>query len=328
MNSSRVGDGNMPIYVNDKNVRKNISIVYRKLRKKFPQNAEALTLRELDQLGGILDWRRKEANVETHKHHQQELSLSYLLIWGVALMFFAFYPKRGHRKPIPTGWLGKGHKPDPNDVVQKLLLQIVNYSLAVVRLTEDGLDVPASCVLRALNELAAQLLVLATHKETFVAYAKIRNPEESRDLWHQLFARGKLNRHLSNLEAQLGFDNDLLNEMRSFREHVMTTHSEAVHHSFASAVVRSWVGDFKNKEALHIGLFGKSSPRIDATLYELNCILTYAFVGFIALLVQFHGFRPSRKHDFWVEASAIANCVTSMHAQEENDEDYGAKEMS
>jgi hypothetical protein len=303
--------------VSDKDVRRQIAEVMKANKKYFPHAKEEPTLREFDQMCNLLRERRREANTHAASYHQRELSTAYLSIWALALTCLAVAPRRGRKPPVPKKWLDKSGKPDPNWLLQNLLLQIVNYSLAVVRLIEDGLDIPSRCVLRALNGLSCQFLVLSSDSSKLVTYAKLKNPSEAKQVWYELFAKkGKLQKSLTDLESRAGLPSSLVSELSSFRDHVNTSHSQAVHHSFASAVICAYTGDFDSEENLHFSLFGKASPASDATLYELNTILVHTLLMFLYVLVGVHKFKVPLKDKLWREVFLLSSCVQKVSGAE------------
>jgi hypothetical protein len=299
--------------IRDNEIRRQIAEVMKANKEYFPHATEKLTLRDFDKMCNLLGEMRREANAHTVAYHQRELSIAYLFIWALALTCLAVGPQRGRKPPVPKKWLDKSGKPDPNWILQNLLLQIVNYSLAVVRLIEDGLDIPSRCVLRALNELCCQFLVLSSDSSKLATYAKLKNPSEAKQVWYELFAKkGKLQKSLRDLESRVGLPNFLVSELSSYRDHVNTFNSQALHHSFASAVICAYAVDFDSEENLHFSLFGKASPASDATLYELNTILMYTLLMFLNVLVKLHGFKPPLKDKLWREVFLLSTCVQKV----------------
>jgi hypothetical protein len=295
--------------IRDKEIRRQITEVFKAFRKNFPNDAGELTLKQFDQMCSILGELRKEANLHTAAHHQREISNAYLSIWTLAIICLALDPKRGRR----SKQLSKNGKFD-SWVLQNLLLQIVNYSLAVVRLVEDGLDNPACCVLRSLNELCCQFIVLSADSDKLAAYAKLESPSEAKQIWYELFAKkGRLGKNLSDLEARVGLPSSLVSTLSSYRDHVNTFNSQAVHHSFASAVIRAYVGDFNSEEDLHFGLFGKASPASDSTLYDLNTILVYTLAMFLRVLANVYNFKAPLKDKLWREVHLLTACVQKVN---------------
>lgn len=191
----------------------------------------------------------------------------------------------------------------------------MNYSLAVVRLVEDGLDNPARCTLRSLNELCCQFLVLSSDSGKLAAYAKLKTPSEAKQVWYDLFAKkGRLWKNLTDLESRVGWPTPLVAELSTYREDVNTHNSQAVHHSFASAVMCAYAGDFNSEEDLHFGLFGKASPASDSTLYDLNTILMYTLFMFLSILTEVHGFKASSEDKLWKEVHFLSTCVQKVNS--------------
>jgi hypothetical protein len=308
--------------VQDKEIRRQIAEVLRTSKKYFPEAADGTTLKEFDRMCGVLEERRKEAKAHIATHHRRELSIAYVYIWALAVTCLAISPQRGGKPPVPKNWLSKNGRPDPNWILQNLLLQIVNYSLAVVRLIEDGLEIPSRCVLRALNELCCQFLILSSERSKLSAYAKLENPAEAKKVWYELFAKkGSLWKSLTDLESRLGVPSFFVSELNSYRDYVNTFFSQSVHHSFASAVICSYVGDFSSEENLHFSLFGKASPTSDTTLYELNTILIYTLLMFLNILAEVHEFKAPLEDELWREVFLFSTCVRKVARAEPQAED-------
>ena len=73
-------------------------------------------------------------------------------------------------------------------LMMSLLLQLSNYSLSVVRLVESGLDNPARAILRIVNELSLQIIMLLFDRSDFEKYASPVDGKE-KEIWYELFTR-------------------------------------------------------------------------------------------------------------------------------------------
>lgn len=299
--------------IRDDEVRKTIAKTLRTEGKGFPDDSESkLLLKQVDALSAIFQDRRREANSEATKFLKRELSISYVSILALTITCLALNQKNKKRLIPKRIKKGKGGV-NADWFLQSLVLQVTNYSLAVVRLVEDGLDNAARCILRALNELSCQLLVLMSDHDQMAAYVKSINPQESKQIWYELFAKkGRLRKNLEKLEQTLGMPSDLTNELRLMREDFNSTHSQAVHHSFASTVILAYSGDFENTESLHFSLLGKSTTASKHTLETLNTILFYTLLMFFAILVTVHGVKLPIDDKWWKGAYLLTKCVENL----------------
>lgn len=180
----------------------------------------------------------------------------------------------------------------------------------MVRLVEDGLENPACCVLRALNELSRQFLILSSDLTKFTYYAKAMTPSEAKQVWYDLFAKkGRLAKSIADLESRIGLPESILSDLRSFREEATVNYSEAVHHPFVSTVIRAYAGDFESDEDLHFALFGKSSPASKSILNDLNMILMYTLNMFLKILIQVHGFKTNVENRRWRDIFLLSQSI-------------------
>lgn len=305
--------------IKDKEIRRHLTRAFKIYNNEQRGASEAkLTLKWLDEVIAILGERRKEANKLTSIHIQRELSEAYLYILVLTLASLAVDSESNSKPPISKDWLSKDESPDPNDILQKLLSQIVNYSLAIVRLVEDGLDNPASCVLRALNELCCQFLVLSSERATLKAYAQLRKPEEAKQVWYELFAKKrKLSKSIENLEARIGIPTELISVLRAYREDTSILHSEAVHHSFSSTVLRAYAVDLETEDNLHFALLGRATRASETTLNTLNTILMYTSLMFLNILIKIHGFKPQSDDALWKGVFLLADCARTLYSSKE-----------
>jgi len=184
---------------------------------------------------------RKEAVQSSSTHFERELSLCYLHILTFSMMSLGIDLKKRKTLPIDPNWLGRnGTAPNPNFILQSMLVQVVNYSLAIIHLVEDGLDNPARCVLRALNELASQCIVLLSDRDQLATYASAHTADEAKSVWYKLLAKkGKLKKSLSKLELQLGIPEQIVPDLKVVREQIDLEYSQAVHHSYSSTLVKT-----------------------------------------------------------------------------------------
>jgi hypothetical protein len=298
--------------IRDKEIRRLISDVFKVGRKNFPDASHEISLKQLDEMSSVLGEFRREANNHAASYLQGGLSTAYLSILALTVTCFAVGPDNSD-PPIPKDWLDASGKPDPNQVLPNLLLQIVNYLLAIVRLVEDGLDNPARCVLRALNELSGQFLILCSERAKLSAYARTTTPAEAKQIWYELFAKKNgLEKSLRELESRIGLPSAFAAQMRSYREEMNGLHSQAVHHSFNATIIGAYAGDFQEEERLHFALLGKASRASRLTLESLNTTLSYTFLMFLRIIEKLHGFDIPRENKLWREVLLFAVCISKV----------------
>jgi hypothetical protein len=305
--------------ISDKEVRRQVANALKLGKKKFTNvTKDDLSLKQIDQMSNVLKEFRRKSNTDAIAYLQDELTIAYLSILALVVTWYAMsvYEVKGGKPLISKKWINSKGKPDPNLVLRAMLLQIVNYSLAVVRLVEDGLDNPARCVLRALNELSYQFLVLASDSNKMAAYVGMKKSAEAKQVWYELFAKkGRLTKAIADLERRIGVPESVISEFHAYREETSAITSEAVHHSFTSTVVLAHAGDFMTDEAF-LALFGRAAPASNLTLDALNTNLFYTFSMFLNVLIEVHGFKASRKDRLWREMYLWNECLGKVNTSE------------
>ena len=300
----------MPL-ISSRSVRKSIAEVRRNNRSLvFAQIAD------VDAMSRELESIRLENQSITASRLQRRLSTAYLATFAIAATSLAMQHRTGGVPPIPQGHRREEHVPDPNFVVHCLLAQIVNYSLAVLRLVEDGLDNPARCVLRALYELCLKTIVLSADADTLREYASANAP--ALEVWHRLFASGKLEKKAAAVERRVGATEDTIAAFRAYFRSAVEMNSEAVHHSFASAVMRSHVTDTTSSEFLHLNILGHTSIASRNTLENLNIVLRYTHAMLSNVISDIHGFTPPADNAAWQTVKFYTTCLETLRHYEKS----------
>jgi hypothetical protein len=301
----------------DKKLRGQVSRLLREGQMYFSSDPEwQLNLEGIDSMVQFFGRSTKKAKRESTTHFCSELSLCYLLLLTFTLMTLAIDNKKAATLPIQPTWLGK-KRPDPNFIVRSLLTQIVNYSLAVIRLVENGLDNPARCVLRTLNELVSQTLVLLADKSQLIEYAKAHDAHHAKEVWYTLFAKkGRLKKNLSKLEQEMGIPENSLSELRALRDDMDLNFSEAVHHSYVSTVVGAYNAPAETK-LLNLALGGSFGERSRSTLDSLNAILVYFLHMLTHVFVNIHHFKFPTTDPFWKAAGLLAVSISKISGNED-----------
>jgi hypothetical protein len=105
--------------------------------------------------------------------------------------------------------------------------------------------------------------------------------------------------------------------LKSFRDELNLTHSQAVHHSFISTVILAYSGDFEDEESLHSALLGKATTASRQTLDSLNILLFYTVLMLVNVLVKVHGFKAPLDNRAWVSFLTLAECVKEVGAADD-----------
>ena len=102
---------------------------------------QGMTLKELNQFRSYINSVEKDARKVVKNKLEQEMYLFYLSLQCLTSISLVFYEEQKMAPPVfPVDWINKRGEPNPNFVIRNIIVQIVNYSLAIGTLIEDGLD--------------------------------------------------------------------------------------------------------------------------------------------------------------------------------------------
>lgn len=111
-----------------------------------------------------------EAGLRTSKrsnrgHFATQFDLATCSVGAIGLLALSVHRKPFNNELLPDDWLSESKRPNPNRVLQALLLQLANFSFSTVLLLQSGLDNAARALLRSVMELANQTIVLTANRE-------------------------------------------------------------------------------------------------------------------------------------------------------------------
>ncbi len=148
--------------------------------------------------------------------------------------------------------------PNPNYVLESLLINLINHSLATIQLVENGLDSSAQILLRIVLELEWLTLVLAADKEKMISYAQDLDDRGELEVYNKHFKARKLINRLTEIEKKLDLPEEVAEELKKARSSLYSFYSKRVHNSYAAMMIGIFGTSFKDDE-LKYGLFGVSS---------------------------------------------------------------------
>lgn len=274
-----------------------------------PHFDRAFWLRDVDACLRFIKRQGEDGRKANLKNLDESLSLTHLSISCVGLLAVSMYSEKHESQLFPVNWLDESGRPNANHVLQCMLAQLANYSLSAALSLEMGLDNPARALCRVISELSEQVLVLTYSRDDFQSYIKNDDEKSSTAIWYTLFAKGKLNKRLNEIEAKLGFDAETRSYMSSMRRSNYEFYSQAVHHSYIANMVGAQVSKFGGSN-LRLGVFGGENSTTEATVNYLNFSLWFFLVCFFAILDKHHGLHPQHPKDsFWMEAFMLYFCV-------------------
>jgi hypothetical protein len=293
-----------------RNVRRLTSAILRRLTRVYePHFDRVFRLRDVDACLRFIKRQGEEGRKANLKNLDESLSLTHLSISCIGLLALSMYREKHKSQIFPVNWLNESGRPNANHVLQCMLAQLANYSLSAALSLEIGLDNPARALCRVISELSEQVLVLAYSRDDFKSYIKGKDPKSSTAIWYTLFAKGKLNRRLNEIETKLGFGAEITSYMSSMRRSNNEFYSQAVHHSYIASMVGAQRSKFGGSD-LRLGVFGGENSTIEPTVNYLNFSLWSFLISFFAILDKHHRLHPQHPEDsFWMEAFMLYFCV-------------------
>ncbi|HCY16090.1 MAG: hypothetical protein A2Z93_10885 [Curvibacter sp. GWA2_64_110] len=266
-------------------------------------------MKDIDSCLNSVELQGAVGSAATQQHLPDPLSLSRLSTACIGLLALSLHTKEEEQQLFRADWLSESKLPNPNHILQCMLTQLANFSLSASVLLERGLDNPARALCRHTMELSQQILALMYSRDDFRIYIGGHDEKSSTHIWNALFAKGKLNRRLSEIEERLGFDAEMVDHMRAHRSSNYAFYSQAVHHSYIATTVGSYSPRFDG--SWHsLGVFGGENAAVETTFRSLNFTLWYFLLVFFAILDKHHRIRPrNAKELFWLEAFMLHFCV-------------------
>ena len=271
--------------------------------------SQAITLRDLNEFRSLINTTEKDARATVKTRLEQEMYLFYLSLQCLTSISLVLYDETGTQDSVfPTDWVSSDGDPNPNFVLRNIVVQIVNYSLAIGTLIEDGLDYPARAILKTNNELIWQLLILLSDRAIFKNYCQFDTEEQSIKKWQKLFAKGKIVEHIEKLELNLGLPKENLKDLKLWRKDAQSFYDKALSHSFTATHAGAFSLDFDNHEPSS-AILGTASATSIKTLEHINFQLWYCIVLFFNVLEGVCEYNIPLENEFWYRASVCKECV-------------------
>ncbi len=301
-----------------KSLRKVIAEFSSKVGRSKPH---IITLRELNQFQSLIAAAEKDARIIVKTRLEQEMYLFYLSLQCLTSISLVLYDEAGTQNPIfPRDWVNVDGDPEPNFVLRNIVVQIVNYSLAIGTLIEDGLDYPARAILKTNNELIWQLLILLSDRTVFRHYCQFDTEEQSLKKWKKLFAKGKIVEHIEALEANLGLPKEHLQDLKLWRKDAQSFYDQALLHSFTATHARAFSLDFDD-HAPSSAILGAASATSIKTLEHINYQLWYCIVLFFNVIEGICKYKIPMDNELWYRASICKECVMALYLETYHNDD-------
>ena len=300
----------------DSEVRKIISLYLKKNKFKFntiENGQENLNLKEIDGICSLIYERYIDSKKEAKKNLSRELSLAYLGVMTLGILCLCIDEKKNENEPINSKWLGKDN-PNPNFILQKLLVQLVNYSISVLHLIEAGQNSSTKPIIRSIYELSSLSLVLLMEKNKMYLFLHELDRDNEKKLWRKHFNFQELNSILVKFEKTLGYPDDLLKKRENARNSVYSDYSQSLHNSYTSTILSTFSTSQSDRDMLYLNLFGKYSSNSRQILYDLTYNFFYTIASIQPILEKYHNFKIPEDNYLWGLFSCLRNCYVNAYA--------------
>ena len=293
--------------ITEPTIRQVISSHLRDQRKNTMANASIRKLKDLDSYAGAINSAQSEAMTELQKRFRLEIELCRLFVLSIGVSAFELTGFAGRFPPVlPKNWIAKKGVPDVNLLFECMLVQLANYSLSVIKLSECGLEGPARSLLRSVIEASSQIIVLFGDRDLLRNYNAYVQSYGTSKAWHKFFSRGKLFENLMKIEKSIGLSDRTVERLCKDREELFKIYSEAVHSSASAGVAHTYVQVFGEKK-LRYALWGRASKSIKTILDTLNRALFHHTLIYMNLLKRL-GFLENTS-----PALEISRCALIAH---------------
>lgn len=305
-----------------------IGINYREVMDKFLINNGNM-ISELDEIKYIEDIiveRREDSKNDVKSNFEKEISISYLGILSIGLLSLAINVEKG---PICSKWINDNGLPNPNLIIQNLLVQISNSSLAILRLTEDGLEYAARTMYRSVCELSWLTMVVASDKDKMKLYAQDLNRKQEVELWSKHFRGKNLIDALSGLENKLELPEDMVSYFEDYRKSLYRTYSQILHNSYAQSTLGVYGESLSKKDFLDFNLFGKCTKYSKQILDALNENIYYLIMSITKIFINIHKYKVQVDDALWLQFLTLKEAyIDSFLYLKMIDEGINIKEQS
>lgn len=288
--------------------RKLVSAILRKRKRLFGANHEHhLTLSNIDHLISFPKHSIRSTEKSVREQIPDEIFLCDFSIACLAMIFACINEEKRKDYPLPSNWISRSGRPNPNFVIRSLVGQVTDHSLSTLNLIRQGMDNSARALLRVTDELIWQSLVIISYQDDMKEYVKAETPGEANKTWQRLFGRGRLIRKIESLERDFGFDEEYLGSMTKWRREAMAFYSQGVHHSYVATAVGLYSLDLDEKTTGH-GIFGAPKVGLRGTINHLNFQLFYFIHSFYNILEKKHSVNTEEGDLFCYFAQTLRWC--------------------
>jgi hypothetical protein len=279
---------------------------------------DRLTAQDIDDLFQQFISSKEQLNeAEVSTHLSQDLDVAHLHVLHATLFMMAVgavMSKSDFKCPLPIRCAPTAETPDnPNATLALMLGQVVNHSLAVIRLVRSGFEGPARMTLRSTHELCAKTIVITADEKRLTQFLKARTQEEARKAWNKYFKfDGKgpdtLLACLEGIERKQGLPTNMIDSMKRQRSQLYGEYSGIVHHSADAIRIHGFPLSIARLQT-SLGVGGTVTPYSIMTLCDLSFLLQYYVFLMVSLLEDNYNIERDLEDTPWYEVAHVGECA-------------------
>ena len=239
---------------------------------------------------------KKEYINEEEYKGVKELAQIYSLRWGTLFYAFDLYEK--DEKDILKCKL----------VYRSLLSSIVSDIIAIINLSENGLEFPVNIIMRNMYELCFFFLALIVDKDMCLKYFETKNNNNEYKVWSKNLRIKNINRILYEYEKNSKIE--ISSKVRRLRKLSYHEYSRYVHNSFDKCFENSYSQENESKN-FYWDLWGRNNINIKRDLKNLNILMWIVNHYFESILsddkiLDKNIFFNKENTEAWIETINIA----------------------
>ncbi|HWO77803.1 MAG TPA: hypothetical protein VNM69_18205 [Bacillus sp. (in: firmicutes)] len=219
-----------------------------------------------------------------HDKLNKDLSVSYLAIAYLGYLSVTVDSIKPFR--TDSGW-----NKNSNFICSNILTQVTNFSLSIVKLVEQGLDLQAKVLLRSLFEQVNLIIIITSRKEMMNNYCEGVDDNSAFSIWSAKFRTNQIKSMISEIEYDLGLEQDreLFEWLKEDRNKAYKFLSSVAHGAFYTNLLGSY-SMFQDEEYMPFALFGSYTDASIYTLEQLNWLIYYLTIMLNAIQIKVHSF--------------------------------------
>lgn len=167
------------------------------------------------------------------------------------------------------------------------------HSLAIRRLVLSGLDSSARAILRSLDEHLIACIVLLHDRDMAEMFHNAQDINDANRFWYEKLRTKDLSKRLTQIEKELGFDQESSRELREWKQEETKIQSQSLHPAFISSAIAIRPICASDPDSCRTSILGCASALSERTLnYACKSIWYFSRLGFLFLFNELNGKPP------------------------------------